>query len=119
MKIELGKTYETKGGYSCRIICIDRKINSQYKIIGLVESNGQESSWCFDENGRCAGYSVYDLKPKTKKIYSFYYKNKITNKYVIYSIPRDSEEERNTAIEIKKGFGHYTDFTPFEIEVEE
>lgn len=96
MKVELGKTYQTQNGLNCRIICVDRKVTTQYKIIGLIESKDQtqEGVFHFDEEGRHAGFSEYDLKPILQKKYGYVVLNK--DNQILGTCWFYTEKERNS-----------------------
>ena len=62
MKIEVGKTYETRDGLLARVICVDRKFMGNAPVIALVtHANGMEWTCGYNAEGVSPGDSRHDL----------------------------------------------------------
>lgn len=62
MKIEVGKTYETRDGRLARVICVDRKFSGDAPVIALVtNADGMEWTYGYNAEGVCSGESKNDL----------------------------------------------------------
>lgn len=62
MKIEVGKTYETRDGRLARVICVDRKFIGDAPVIALVTNDdGMEWACGYNAEGVSAGDSRHDL----------------------------------------------------------
>lgn len=55
MEIQLGKQYKTRGGFTVRVVCVNRISELSKPIVGLVFDGVNELLYSFTVTGRVVG----------------------------------------------------------------